>query len=580
MDLWAGVRQGAWFRYGVLAAAMGAGLAAWAQASASAGVEELRQRERERALRTGQERPAAPRKPSELPPSAGRLPLDEIPCVRIERFALGGLHAEEFQWLLSAAAGDDGDDSPVGRCLGTRGFDIVLSRMQRALVARGWFTSRVLASPQDVADGVLNFTLVPGRIAAIRLADGASTHAGLWNAIPARPGDLLNLRDIEQGLENLKRAPTAEADIESKVPAGPGANPGDSDLVVKYTQTSRLRAALSLDDSGTQATGRYQAGATLSADNLLGLNDLFYVNASHSIDGRQIVGGANRGTEGQVLHYSVPYGYWLLGATASNSRYHQRVAWYTEDFSYAGNSSNAEVKLSRGIYRDQRRKTTLSLRAFRQASRNFIEDIEIEPQRRVVGGWELSLNHREFIADATLEANLAYERGTGAFGSLRAPEEEFGEGTSRPRIVTADIALSLPFTLGGQKLRYGGLWRAQWNRTALTPLDQFGIGGRYTVRGFDGETSLLSDRGWLVRNDLGWTLGDSGAELYAGVDYGEVGGPSAELLLGRRLAGGVLGLRGAFKGLNYDVFVGAPITKPEGFRTAAVTAGFNLIYSF
>jgi hemolysin activation/secretion protein len=39
-------------------------------------------------------------------------------------------------------------------------------------------------------------------------------------------------------------------------------------------------------------------------------------------------------------------------------------------------------------------------------------------------------------------------------------------------------------------------------------------------------------------------------------------------------------VRGAWQGLNYDVFVGAPISKPEGYRTAGVTTGFNLNFSF
>jgi hemolysin activation/secretion protein len=108
----------------------------------------------------------------------------------------------------------------------------------------------------------------------------------------------------------------------------------------------------------------------------------------------------------------------------------------------------------------------------------------------------------------------------------------------------------------------------------------FSIGGRYTVRGFDGEASLMGERGWLLRNDIGWALGASGAELYVGIDYGRVGGPSTEWLIGRRLSGGVIGLRGAVKGLNYDLFVGAPISKPEGYRTAKTTAGFNLNFSF
>jgi hemolysin activation/secretion protein len=108
----------------------------------------------------------------------------------------------------------------------------------------------------------------------------------------------------------------------------------------------------------------------------------------------------------------------------------------------------------------------------------------------------------------------------------------------------------------------------------------FSIGGRYTVRGFDGEASLMGEHGWLLRNDIGWALGASGAELYLGIDYGRVGGPSTELLAGRHLSGGVIGLRGAVKGLNYDLFVGAPIGNPVGYRTARTTAGFNLNFSF
>ena len=417
---------------------------------------------------------------------------------------------------------------------------------------------------------------MPGRIAAIRLTPDSSTRTSLWNAIPARVGDLLNLRDIEQGLENLKRVPTAETDIQIEPSRAPDARPGDSDLVVKYVQKRLLRATVSLDDSGTQATGRYQGGVTLSVDNPFGLNDLFYVNASHSLtnhDGRH-------GTEGQTVHYSVPFGYWLLGITASQSQYHQTVAGASQDYVYGGKTNNAELRLARLIYRDQHRKTTLAVRAFRRESRNAIDDTELDVQHRVVGGWEASLNHKEFIGNATLEGNLAYRRGTGAFGSIRAPEEARGEGTSHFALVTADLALNAPFQIGEQKLRYSGLIRAQWNRTPLTPQDRFAIGGRYTVRGFDGETSLLGERGWLLRNDVGWANGQSGAEAYIGADVGHVNGPSTKQLLGHTLAGAVVGVRGAMKGLNYDLFVGAPMVKPQGYRTATATLGFNLNYGF
>ncbi|SEL69918.1 Hemolysin activation/secretion protein [Variovorax sp. YR750] len=551
-------------------------------------VEQQRQQERERALREQNERTVDQRPQAAPPVPAQRIPDAGSPCFRIDRVLLVGEQSESFQWVVGDLSGPESNDSPVGRCLGTAGVNVVLARAQQAVIARGFVTTRVLAAPQDLSTGTLTLSLVPGRIAGIRTRpDSSSTLLGnsalLATAIPARPGELLNLRDIEQGLENLKRAPTAEADIQIEPSTAPNSKPGDSDLVVKYVQSKKWRATLSLDDSGTEATGRYQTGATLSLDNPFGLNDLFYVSANHNIN-NHVFGDPAKGTEGQTVHYSLPYGYWLLGLTASNSQYHQSVAGLNQDYVYAGKTNNAEVKLSRLVYRDQSRKTSVAIKGWRSESRNFVDDTEVEVQHRVVGGWELSLNHKEYLGEATLEGTLAYKRGTGGFGSRTAPEEEFGEGTSRLKLYTADISLNAPFKLnvGGnvQKLRYSGLIRAQWNRTPLTPQDRFAIGGRYTVRGFDGETSLMGERGWLIRNDIGWAVGQSGAELYVGADYGHVGGRSTVDLLGRSLAGAVIGVRGQWSKLSYDFFVGAPISKPEGYRTAKVTLGFNLNASF
>ncbi|WP_435505615.1 ShlB/FhaC/HecB family hemolysin secretion/activation protein [Variovorax sp. RHLX14] len=538
-------------------------------------IEEQRQQQRERALRTQQERSVDVRLPTATGTSETRLPPPETPCFAISHLALDGELSQDFAWSLEAASGTGGDDTPIGRCLGASGLDVVVARIQKTVIDRGYITTRVLASHQDLSAGTLTLTLIPGRIAAIRFADGAAPPTHLLNAIPTTSGDLLDLRDIEQGLENLKRLPTSDVDIKIEPSTAAGARPGDSNLVVKYSRKFPLRASVSLDDSGTEATGKTQTGMTLAWDGPLGLNDLAYVSLN-----RDAFNHGGQGTGGQTVHYSVLYGYWLFGVTASRSRYHQSVAGLVDTYVYAGATRNAEVRLSRLIHRDRSRKTTVAIRGFRTASRHFIDDSENDNQRRVVSGLEASLNHREFIGDSTLDGTPAYRRGTGAFGSLPAYEDIYGEGTSRMKLYTTDVSLNVPFALARQKLRYTALWRAQWNRTPLTPQDRFAIGGRYTVRGFDGETSLAGNRGWLLRNDFGVALGQSGAEFYAGIDYGEVGGPSAKFLLGRHLAGGVIGLRGAFIGLNYDLFVGTPIAKPEGYRTAKVTGGISLNYAF
>jgi hemolysin activation/secretion protein len=100
------------------------------------------------------------------------------------------------------------------------------------------------------------------------------------------------------------------------------------------------------------------------------------------------------------------------------------------------------------------------------------------------------------------------------------------------------------------------------------------------VRGFDGENVLSAERGWLWRNELSVALGDSGQELYAGLDTGRVRGPTSDLLVAKQLTGAVIGLRGVVQKITYDLFIAEPIKTPDNFKTAGSTAGFSLSASF
>lgn len=538
--------------------------------------EVIRDQERARLLREQLERRPDVRLPSGADtPETARLASGEAPCFTITTIVLEGDASARFQWALDAAGKAAGEADPaLGRCLGARAIDQVVRRVQNAILSRGYVTTRVLVAPQDLKGGKLKLSLIPGRIRAIRMLPGADRRAALFNAVPVAPGELLNLRDVEQALENFKRVPTADADIQIMPAAGASAGPGDSDLGIKWKQGRPFRVSLTADDSGSDATGKYQGGITLSLDHLLELNDLFYVSLNHGLG----YASDTRGTHSRALHYSVPYGYWQLGFTASSSGYHQTVAGATQQYRYSGTNRNADLRLSRLVFRDADSKVSLSLRGWERASKNYIDDTEVEVQRRRMAGLEFGLEQRQTFGAATLETHLNYRRGTGARGAVRAPEEAFNEGTSRFALLTADASLSAPFKLAGRQLRYSASWRFQNNRTALLQQDRFAIGGRHTVRGFDGDSSLVAERGWLLRNEIGAPV--AGAELYAGVDHGEVDGPSSANLLGKRLTGAVLGVRGQFMQIQYDVFAGAPLRKPEQFKTAGCSAGFSVNRNF
>ncbi|WP_232311090.1 ShlB/FhaC/HecB family hemolysin secretion/activation protein [Herbaspirillum autotrophicum] len=546
-------------------------------ASIAGGAREfLRQQEREQATRQQQEAAAHVR----LLPNAGAtqltpLPGAETPCFAINTIVLRGDAAEQFNFALQRVSA--GDDPAIGRCLGKNGINAVLGRVQNAIARRGFVTTRVLAGAQQLQSGTLVLTLVPGRVRNVRFAADASVRGTKWNALPVNDGDLINLRDLEQGLENWRRVPTAHADIQIVPSDADNPQPGDSDLIIRYQQAFPLRLNLSLDNGGSDATGRYQGSVTLSFDNWWTLNDMFYASFTHDIGG-----GSGQRSKAYTVHYSLPFGYWTAGLTSNSSDYYQVVAGVRRPYIYSGHSDLTEIKLTRILQRNATGKTSLSLRGLLRGSRNFINDAEIRVQRRRTVAWELGVQHREYVANTTLDLGLAYRRGTGALGALPAPEEKFGEGSARFRIITGNLNLILPFQLtmpwGRQDFRYGLHGRMQWNETPLTAQDRFAIGGRHTVRGFDGEMSLLAERGWLLRNDVGISLGMH--EAYLGLDYGEVGGPTAIRLPGTRLAGAVAGVRGQLRQLSYDFFTGTPLSKPDHFATASLTAGFQLHYAF
>ena len=203
---------------------------------------------------------------------------DEV-CFPIQQVSLVGESAEKFQFALDAALRQS--NFQPGDCLGAQAINRIMTLAQNAVIGRGYTTTRILAAPQDLKSGRLELTVIAGKISSIRveLANKETTHAerisAFQNEFPTAAGDILNLRNLEQGLENLKRIPSAEADIRIE----PGAQPNESDVVIVWRQRLLpFRLSIGADDSGSKATGKYQGNITLSLDNPLGLSDLFYVS--------------------------------------------------------------------------------------------------------------------------------------------------------------------------------------------------------------------------------------------------------------------------------------------------------------
>ncbi|WP_082118971.1 ShlB/FhaC/HecB family hemolysin secretion/activation protein [Pragia fontium] len=529
----------------------------------------INQQERQKALEA-QLSPEQPDVRIKLPVGSAAIKQfpQETPCFPIHQVSLNGSHYLSNWLLLQRVA-----DQAKGQCLGGEGINLLMSAIQNRLIDYGYITSRVLAPPQDLNSGDLQLQILEGRVSRITFTPESDSYIQSLNTLPVSQGDLLNLRDIEQGIENLRRNPTAQADINML----PGNEPGETELLVSWQQSRHWRLGASLDDSGTVSTGRYQGGLTLYVDNPFSLNDSFYLSGGHDLQWR-----GERGTKNYTAHYSVPYGYWGFNVTSSAYNYHQTVAGLIEKYEYSGKSNNLTFGLSRLLHRNASQKTTLTYDVLVKESRNYINDTEIGVQRRNTSAWRTGLQHRHYIASATLDAGITYQQGTRWFGAQPAPEEYTAQATALSKVTQLSANLDIPFNLFEQRFSFRTQYQRQLvdSTTPLTSQDRFSIGGRYTVRGFDGELSLSADRGWYTRNELAWQTPLPNQELYIGMDYGEVGGRGSEYLLGKHLAGSVLGVKGYAYNTSYDLFAGIPTSKPDGFQTNPVTLGFNLNWQY
>ncbi|KVF13871.1 hypothetical protein WJ05_10790 [Burkholderia vietnamiensis] len=506
----------------------------------------------------------------------------ETPCFRIDRFTL-----DVPASLPDAAKAQGASALPMdrfafarewlnhyeGQCVGKQGIDVLIKGLSQAILARGYVTTRVLIPEQDLSTGTLKLSLIPGMIRHVRFAD--EKLRGTWKtAFPTRDGEVLNLRDLEQGLEQMKRVSSQDVSMQIV----PGALPGESDVVLDVKRSKPWTVVASIDNSGTRATGKLQGNLSVGIDNPLGLNDMLNVGVSQDLE----FGDKRLGSHGWNGFYTIPWGYWAATLSASTNTYYQQIAGVNQTFIASGNSKTVDFKLARVLARSQNDVFGGYFRLSRRFGQSFIEDTDISQQRRNNTIIELGVTDRHYFDGAQFDGSAAYRQGVGGFG---AQDDMLAAGpTYRFKMAVLDANLSVPFVISKQPFRYVGTFHGQYTGNTLYYLDDMTIGSRYTVRGFDGETMLASSRGFYWRNELQMPIGQTGQAIYAGLDYGRVWGPQPIALVGTQLAGAVIGVKGSigtrFGAYAYDLFAGTPIYKPSGFPTARVTFGFQLTSQF
>ncbi|AZE97655.1 Channel-forming transporter/cytolysins activator of TpsB family [Pseudomonas orientalis] len=424
-------------------------------------------------------------------PEAPTAPADTrcFPIKNIELKGADSLPASERERLLKPY---------IGQCLGVSQLNDLLKAITDYYLGKGRVTSRAYLPQQDLSTGHLQVLVVEGTLEALRSAEGSTvTERELAMAFPGKVGEALNLREIEQLVDQLNRLPSKQAQMELT----PGKQVGGSDVVVKNTAQKPWRASLSRNNDGQKSTGEQQWGAGLEWDSPLGLGDQLILRGGHDA-----ISDHQKTSKNTMLYYNVPWGWWNFSYTYSESDY--RTFGMTDDFKYKqdGDNQNHQLRAERVIHRDDVSKTSVNVGLAHLRTNNYILDVRTAPSSNRLSELQLGVNHGRRIGTAFVNLDLGMQSGIGLLDAQSQEERDaFGrrQPNSRYRKYTATVSYLQPFSLWGESFSFSSLATGQRSEDPLFSPQRMSLGGSASVRGFKDQL-LTGDSGGYWRNEVRW----------------------------------------------------------------------------
>ncbi|AUC40852.1 Hemolysin transporter protein ShlB precursor [Dickeya solani] len=457
----------------------------------------------------------------------------------------------------------------LNRCNNLEQINQLVHDVSNWYIQRGYITSRAFLSEQDLSGGVLQLEILEGRLEKITINN--QTERMTRTAFPAREGEILNLRDIEQGMEQMNRMPSQQVTIEIL----PGSQPGYS--VVNLTREAHLpfTGGVTFDNSGQKSTGEQQLNGSLALDNLFGVADQWFISAGHSSRF-----ATSHDAESLQAGFSMPYGYWNLGYSYSQSRY--RNTFISRDFPWhsTGDSDTHRLSLSRVVFRNGTMKTAIAGTLSQRTGNNYLNGTLLPSSSRKLSNVSLGVNHSQKLWGGLATFNPTYNRGVRWLGAETDTDKSADEPRAEFNKWTLSASYYYPLT---DSITYLGSLYGQYSARALYGSEQLTLGGESSVRGFR-EQYTSGNRGAYWRNELNWqawqlpVLGN--VTFMAAVDGGHLYNHKQDDSTAASLWGGAVGVTVASRWLSQQVTVGWPISYPAWLQPDTVVVGYRVGLSF
>jgi hemolysin activation/secretion protein len=367
------------------------------------------------------------------------------------------------------------------------------SAVTQLYIERGYITSGALIPPQTIQDGIVKIQVVEGRLEAINVTGMRRLNPDyVRDRLPtSKP---LNQQRLLEALQLLQLNPLIQ-NLSAELAAG--ARPGTSVLEVRVTEAQTFSTQLIADNGRSPSVGSFRRRLQVNEANLLGQGDGLSVAYSNT-----------QGSNGIDANYTFPINprNGTLGFSAGFTD--SSVIEPPFDFlDIDGNSRYYELTLRQPVVQTPAQEFILGLTAGRRESNissSVLEDFGYPPSLLSPGAdqegrtrisalqffqeWT-ARNSREVIA-----ARSQFNLGVGAFNATineDDPDSRFFSWRGQAqwvRLLATNTLLLLRTDV-------------QLADSALVPLEQFGLGGQESVRGYR-QDALLKDNGALISAEL------------------------------------------------------------------------------
>ncbi len=187
----------------------------------------------------------------------------------------------------------------VGQELGLAGLKRFSDRVTKYLRDKGWFLARAYIPRQEIKGGVVEISIVPGKLQGGTLIRGkdlriSETRLEKMADSSVQTDQAANNKDLERAVLLMNDLPGVKANSTLE----PGNTPGTTKLAVDASEGALVTGMVWGDNSGSRYTGLYRGNGLFQVNDPLGCGDQITFNTTNNTNYMYEQGG-----------YSLPIGY-------------------------------------------------------------------------------------------------------------------------------------------------------------------------------------------------------------------------------------------------------------------------------